>query len=89
MCSNGIDGVESEDGDYCCPASCGVCDGDDCAADGEGCCGDVIEESGVMCDDSEVAPCIIDGTSSGSKLDLVSPSLLRKAESFTYSRVME
>lgn len=63
VCSNGIDGVESETGDYCCPSSCGICDGADCAADGEGCCGAVIEESGVMCDVSEVAPCIIDGTS--------------------------
>lgn len=62
VCSNGINGVESDSGDYCCPTSCGVCDGADCAADGEGCCGDVIEKSGVMCDDSETAPCIIDGT---------------------------
>lgn len=67
VCSNGIHGVESKSGDYCCPTSCGVCDGADCAMGGDGCCGDYIEKSGVMCDDSEVAPCIIDtGTHPGS-----------------------
>ncbi|CAM9505978.1 unnamed protein product [Ectocarpus fasciculatus] len=60
VCSNGIPGVESASGDYCCPASCKACDGDNCYLDGLFCCGDDIEETGVLCDDSEEAPCIID-----------------------------
>lgn len=60
VCSNGIPGIESASGDYCCPATCRACDGDNCYLDGLFCCGDDIEESGVLCDDSEEAPCIID-----------------------------
>lgn len=60
VCSNGVPGVESASGDYCCPASCKACDGDNCYLDGLFCCGDDIEETGVLCDDSEEAPCIID-----------------------------
>ncbi|CAM9578421.1 unnamed protein product [Ectocarpus sp. 12 AP-2014] len=60
VCSNGIPGIESANGDYCCPATCRACDGDNCYLDGLFCCGDDIEETGVLCDDSEEAPCIID-----------------------------
>jgi len=69
VCSNGIPGIESANGEYCCPATCGECDASDCTDDGTGCCGVELERSGVMCDDSEAAPCIIDTGEKAPPLD--------------------
>lgn len=63
-CSNGISGVE-RDG-YCCPLVCGACGGSGCSQrarvvglTSDDCCVTRIGESGVYCDDSGMAPCII------------------------------
>lgn len=64
MCSNGISGVE-RDG-YCCPLMCGACGGSGCSQrarvaglTSDDCCVTRINESGVYCDESGTAPCII------------------------------
>ena len=64
-CSNGIAGVEASG--MCCTLGCGTCGGPGCgsrgAADGltaEDCCAWRIRDSGVFCDVSGTAPCIID-----------------------------
>ncbi|CAM9949967.1 unnamed protein product, partial [Scytosiphon promiscuus] len=31
-CKDGVDGIQSESCDVCCPAACGVCGGDTCAS---------------------------------------------------------
>ncbi|CAM9759794.1 unnamed protein product [Ascophyllum nodosum] len=67
-CSNGIAGVEASG--MCCTLGCGTCGGPGCgsrgAADGltaEDCCAWRIRDSGVFCDVSGTAPCIIDSSS--------------------------
>ena len=64
-CSNGISGVEASG--MCCTLGCGTCGGRGCgrrgAADGltaADCCTSRIRRSGVFCDDTLTAPCIID-----------------------------
>ena len=64
-CSNGITGVEASG--MCCALGCGTCGGPGCgkrgAADGltaADCCVSRIRRSGVFCDVSGTAPCIID-----------------------------
>lgn len=55
-------GIENNMGTVCCPtAVCGdVCGGTSCEdVDHENCCSGGIEESGIYCDDSGTAPCII------------------------------
>lgn len=61
LCTNGVPGIENGMGTVCCPSLCGgICGGTGCeAADVENCCAGAIVDSGVYCDDSETAPCII------------------------------
>lgn len=65
MCSNGLEGIQSTSDDVCCVEGCGVCGGVGCtpantssltAAD---CCASEIIESGVFCETSGAAPCIV------------------------------
>ncbi|CAN0355754.1 unnamed protein product [Ascophyllum nodosum] len=63
-CSNGIVGVER--GTFCCALGCGTCGGTGCGEHGrdegltaEDCCTSRISESGVYCENSGNAPCII------------------------------
>ncbi|CAM9554983.1 unnamed protein product [Ascophyllum nodosum] len=62
-CSNGLIGVESEDGDICCVAGCGTCGGMGCGSAGgltmSECCTQIIFSGGELCDVAEQAPCII------------------------------
>ncbi|CAN0481648.1 unnamed protein product, partial [Hapterophycus canaliculatus] len=61
-CIDGVSGILSPDG-YCCTLSCGTCGGGGCHSRPGGvssCCGSQILSSGVMCDESEEAPCIVD-----------------------------
>lgn len=60
-CSNGIEGVDNN-GAACCSLSCGTCGGRGCGSRPGGsseCCRGRIKASGVYCDDSGAAPCII------------------------------
>ena len=60
-CLDGVDGIEHK-GIVCCPLECGECAGEGCSLRPGGssaCCGGAIKSSGVMCSDSEEAPCII------------------------------
>lgn len=64
-CSDGTEGIDGN-GVVCCPLNCGLCGGSTCAAAGtaaglgaSACCGGGIKNSGVYCDDSKAAPCII------------------------------
>ena len=67
-CGGGIAGVRSNDGEgnICCVEECGVCGGTGCStAGGDGydhthCCVTSIESSGLMCDETGAAPCILE-----------------------------
>lgn len=65
MCSNGLEGVQSTSNDVCCVDGCGVCGGVGCtpantsALTAGDCCASEIVESGVFCDVSGAAPCIV------------------------------
>ena len=63
MCSNGLVGIESEDGEICCVAQCGMCGGVGCATAGgltaDECCTVRIFSLGELCAVSGEAPCII------------------------------
>lgn len=56
-CSNGISGVESDNGKYCCPPGCAACAGSDCGSFGTDCCASDIED---LCSSTRQAPCEID-----------------------------
>lgn len=63
-CRNGLTGVENSA--VCCNAGCGICGGYDCheqareaALTPDDCCVTNIIASGVYCDDSQSAPCIM------------------------------
>lgn len=61
-CEHGVAGVQS--GSYCCTVGCETCGGSGCSARGfnltrEDCCTTDIEVAGVLCSESETAPCII------------------------------
>lgn len=63
-CSNGVPGVEADG--TCCVAECGTCGDAGCrdraeavGLDADDCCAQRISDSGVHCDDSEAAPCIV------------------------------
>ena len=63
-CSNGIVGVEGFG--ECCTLGCGTCGGEDCrqrareaGLEAGDCCATRIRASGVYCEDSGTAPCII------------------------------
>lgn len=66
-CSDGTVGLESSDGLVCCTAGCGSCGGLGCSTlylpdyNASDCCVINIENSGVMCEDSGTAPCILEG----------------------------
>ncbi|CAN0397850.1 unnamed protein product, partial [Pylaiella littoralis] len=63
-CSDGTPGVDGN-GVVCCSSGCTQCGGPKCSTsslphfDGSDCCGGTIKESGVYCDESHEAPCII------------------------------
>lgn len=65
VCSNGVVGVQSEDGTICCATTCnGQCGGAGCGQingtnGGSDCCSGAIAASGVMCDAGVESPCII------------------------------
>lgn len=61
-----VDGTPGVDGNniVCCASGCSPCAGSGCSMNslplgGDDCCGTQIKESGVYCDDSGTAPCII------------------------------
>ena len=63
-CSNGVPGVEADG--VCCVAECETCGGAGCrnraravGLTSDDCCVQRISDSGVYCDDSETAPCIV------------------------------
>lgn len=56
-CSNGLDG--HDEGDVCCPLSCGGCGEENCSSFGEECCVGAVEGSEIYCVDVREAPCII------------------------------
>lgn len=61
-CSNGISGVDSVNGDFCCPTLCGMCGGPGCSSfpgGADNCCTSVISQQDVLCSESGTAPCII------------------------------
>lgn len=64
-CDGGIEGVQSTSLDVCCVADCGVCGGVGCTPANTStltagdCCTTEISESGVFCDVSGAAPCIL------------------------------
>lgn len=64
-CKNGVDGIQSESCDVCCPAACGVCGGDTCASPADDslgadeCCESNIKEAEVLCIHTGEAPCIV------------------------------
>ncbi|CAM9115958.1 unnamed protein product [Ectocarpus sp. 6 AP-2014] len=64
-CAGGISGVESTSLDVCCTLECGTCGGVGCtpantsSLTANDCCATEISESGVMCSDTGVAPCIL------------------------------
>ena len=71
-CSNGIEGIDAN-GVVCCPVGCGACAGSGCASRPGGsseCCGGAIKSSGVYCDDSGAAPCIIGSAPPGEPIFL-------------------
>lgn len=63
VCSNGVPGIESDDGEACCVAGCVTCGGDGCESAGgltaEECCSEDILSSGELCEATGMAPCII------------------------------
>lgn len=61
VCSNDVAGIENAG--ICCPEACGACGGSGCRnlPGGQGdCCTSYIASNGVLCSESETAPCIID-----------------------------
>eukprot|EP00752_Nemacystus_decipiens_P009493 g8487.t1 len=61
-CSNGLAGIEFKE--VCCDAGCGQCGGSGCSSrpgGGSSCCYGAIRNSGVLCSENPVAPCIVDG----------------------------
>ena len=67
VCSNGYTGIESSNGLACCVAECGQCGGVGCSTvglpdlGGEACCSSDIVDFGVSCEDTDSAPCYIEG----------------------------
>ncbi|CAN0255216.1 unnamed protein product [Pylaiella littoralis] len=64
-CIGGTEGIDGN-GVVCCPLGCGECGGSKCGKAGtaaglgaDACCGGAIKDSGVYCDDTYQAPCII------------------------------
>eukprot|EP00903_Cladosiphon_okamuranus_P006298 g6176.t1 len=64
-CTGGIAGVQSTSLDVCCVAECGTCGGPGCtpantsSLTANDCCATEISDSGVLCSDTGVAPCIL------------------------------
>lgn len=65
MCAGGIVGIQSKD--VCCMEACGQCGGSGCSTVGgfgsDKCCEGGVRDTGVMCADSGVAPCVLGGAS--------------------------
>ena len=67
VCSNGYTGIESSNGLACCVAECGQCGGVGCSTvglpdlGGEACCSSDIVDFGVSCEETDSAPCYIEG----------------------------
>lgn len=64
VCTGDIPGIESADGQVCCVAECGQCGGTGCSSAGPAseCCVTDIISSGVLCSETETAPCtFVDG----------------------------
>lgn len=64
-CSDGTEGVDGN-GVVCCTIGCTQCGGPGCGVAGvaaglgaSDCCGGIIKASGVYCDDTNTAPCIV------------------------------
>ncbi|CBJ33670.1 Unsaturated glucuronyl hydrolase, family GH88 [Ectocarpus siliculosus] len=64
-CSNGVEGIDGN-GVVCCPLECNECGGTGCTNSGraaglgsESCCGGGVKASGMYCDETNEAPCII------------------------------
>ncbi|CAM9124855.1 unnamed protein product, partial [Ascophyllum nodosum] len=62
-CSNGLPGVDSDNGNYCCLDECSACGGSGCGDFGPSCCISDIQETGRICSETGEAPCFIDGDS--------------------------
>ncbi|CAM9694516.1 unnamed protein product [Pylaiella littoralis] len=64
-CTGDIRGVQSTSEDICCTLECGVCGGEGCNPGNSStltafdCCTAEIESTGVMCIDTQAAPCIL------------------------------
>eukprot|EP00752_Nemacystus_decipiens_P010756 g9573.t1 len=65
VCSNGLEGIQSTSADVCCVEGCTLCGGVGCtppngsALTSADCCTSEIILSGVFCDESLAAPCIV------------------------------
>lgn len=59
VCTGNIPGIESADGQVCCVAECGQCGGAGCSSAGPAseCCVTDIISTGVLCSETEMAPC--------------------------------
>ncbi len=62
FCSNGLPGMESEDGAVCCWHGCNECvgRGEETCIGVTDCCEQTIIDEGLMCSEAEEGPCIID-----------------------------
>lgn len=72
VCSNGIEGIQSKNS--CCALECGQCGGAGCSTvlglGANVCCESAVQTSGVLCDETNKAPCIIDPGTWGCVLTL-------------------
>ncbi|CAN0300536.1 unnamed protein product, partial [Laminaria digitata] len=62
LCSNGLPGVESATNPVCCESECGTCGGRGCGGrpgGADACCVGSITDSGMMCNVTMAAPCIV------------------------------
>ncbi|CAM9644958.1 unnamed protein product, partial [Hapterophycus canaliculatus] len=62
-CSNGLPGISAsnDNGEACCPLSCGLCGGDGCGTDGRNreCCINGVLDNQEDCSMTNAAPCEI------------------------------
>lgn len=65
VCSNGLSGIDSSNGDVCCAPGCGQCGSSGCSQAGapdltaNDCCVTEIADFGELCSVTGSAPCII------------------------------
>lgn len=62
-CSNGVPGLESDDGEACCAVTCSQCGGVGCSVPGPAsdCCATDVAEQAPDCSIALAGPCYIDG----------------------------